>query len=86
MGKLRAGPNFWLLLTSCMIQDKRHGFNPTLITEQDLGGVRRKGLYRAPAFSFFIRLEGYPADNFQATCATASLPESFSSGPNMEYC
>lgn len=43
----------FLLLTPCMIQDKRHGFNPTLITEQYLGGERFKGLSRASAFSFF---------------------------------
>ena len=44
-GKAESWPRFLaLLLTSCVIQDKRHGFNPTLIMEQDPGGERRKGL------------------------------------------
>lgn len=62
-GKAESWPRFLALaLTSCMIQDKRHGFNPTLITEQDLGAEGCVGLYRAQAFLFFIRLEGCSVD------------------------
>lgn len=56
-GKAASWPRFLALLrTSCMIQDKRHGFNPTLIMEQDLGRERFKGLSRASAFSFFHQI------------------------------
>lgn len=74
-GKAESWPRFLaLLLTSRVIQDKRHGFNPTFIIQEDLRGDGCKGWYRAPTSSFFIRLEGYPVDNIQATCAPANLP------------
>lgn len=63
-GKAKSWPRFLaLVLISCMIQDKRHGFNPTLIMEQDLGAEGCVGWYRAWVFSCFIRLEGDSGDD-----------------------
>lgn len=54
-------------------EDERHGFTPTLIPEQDAAETGA-AFVKCRAFSFFTRLEGYPAATVQGERAAARLP------------